>query len=243
VLGDGEEPITCRPADELSPEMERLTEEFEGIAAERKLDLAGEQIDDVLIYAMFPQVGLKFIENRNNPPPSSRRPGLIEDKPPPLTAPAAAAPPGCRDRRTGAYRVEVNGKSYDVASRRTGRRHRSPMRRRAGQAAPGGAPAPPRRRADHRRVPARRQHRQGQGQPGQAVAAGDVLVVLEAMKMETEVRAPTAGSVTEIQGQGGRFGGLGAAAAGPGLTGAIDGTSCSNSGNPWASPTWSGARC
>jgi oxaloacetate decarboxylase alpha subunit len=35
--------------------------------------------------------------------------------------------------------------------------------------------------------------------PGQVVAAGDVVLVLEAMKMETEVRAPAAGSVTEIR--------------------------------------------
>ncbi len=46
---------------------------------------------------------------------------------------------------------------------------------------------------------------------GQSVASGDVVVVLEAMKMETEVRSPSAGSVTEIRVKEGDAVGLGAA--------------------------------
>ena len=34
--------------------------------------------------------------------------------------------------------------------------------------------------------------------PGDAVAAGDVIIILEAMKMETEVRAPNAGTVGSV---------------------------------------------
>jgi oxaloacetate decarboxylase alpha subunit len=46
---------------------------------------------------------------------------------------------------------------------------------------------------------------------GQRVAAGDVVVLMEAMKMETEVRAPCAGSVTEIRVKEGDSVALGAA--------------------------------
>ena len=46
---------------------------------------------------------------------------------------------------------------------------------------------------------------------GQSVASGDVVVVLEAMKMETEVRSSSAGSVTEIRVKEGDAVGLGAA--------------------------------
>jgi oxaloacetate decarboxylase alpha subunit len=67
VLKDGEEPISCRPADNLSPEMERLTAELEALAMERSIELAPAVVDDVLIYALFPQIGLKFLENRTNP--------------------------------------------------------------------------------------------------------------------------------------------------------------------------------
>ena len=66
---DGGEPITGRPADRLEPEMDRLAKELEEVAKEKGISLTeGEgRIDDVLTYALFPQVGLKFLENRGNP--------------------------------------------------------------------------------------------------------------------------------------------------------------------------------
>jgi biotin carboxyl carrier protein len=45
--------------------------------------------------------------------------------------------------------------------------------------------------------------------PGQAVDAGDILVTLEAMKMELPVRAPRAGTVTAVSCQTGRMVGAG----------------------------------
>jgi oxaloacetate decarboxylase alpha subunit len=53
----GEEPITCRPADLLEPELEKLKKE----CAEWT-----EQEEDVLTYAMFPKVAPKFFEKRRN---------------------------------------------------------------------------------------------------------------------------------------------------------------------------------
>ena len=64
---DGAEAITCRPADLLEPELEAQTEELKKIAVEQKIQLADDVVDDVLTYALFPQIGLKFLENRNNP--------------------------------------------------------------------------------------------------------------------------------------------------------------------------------
>lgn len=64
---DGSEAITCRPADIIKPELETLEAELSKLAQEQGLTLADEQIDDVLTYALFPQIGLKFIKNRNNP--------------------------------------------------------------------------------------------------------------------------------------------------------------------------------
>ena len=189
VLADGEGPISCRPADELNPELRRLTEELEGIAGERELELAAAPVDDVLIYAMFPHVGLKFIENRHNPAAFEPPPWQIEDKAAATTAvpaPAAAGP----ER----YRVEVNGRAYDVrVSPQGGVEAIAP-------ALPSTAAGPP--SSGQTRVvasPLAGTIVKVTVVPGQAVAAGEVVVLLEAMKMETEVRAPASGSVTEVR--------------------------------------------
>ena len=58
AIGD-EKVITCRPADLLEPELEKYREETKGIA---KSD------EDVLSYALFPQVAQKFFETRDKKP-------------------------------------------------------------------------------------------------------------------------------------------------------------------------------
>ena len=190
VLQPGEEPITGRPADNLTPELDRLTEELEGLARERTLKLVDPVVDDVLIYAMFPQVGLKFIENRDNPAAFEPRPWQIDDTPAAPSAPAAVIPSGPEH-----YRIEVNGRTYDVTV--------SPQGALESVAPASSAPVP--------MAPAVPLQAQIIESPlagtivkipvcvGQMVNAGDVVVILEAMKMETEIRARTAGRVTEIR--------------------------------------------
>ncbi|MEG0615659.1 MAG: oxaloacetate decarboxylase subunit alpha, partial [Oscillospiraceae bacterium] len=56
ILGD-EKPITCRPADLLEPELDKLREECSEWI---------EQEEDVLTYAQFPKVAPKFFESRRN---------------------------------------------------------------------------------------------------------------------------------------------------------------------------------
>ena len=50
-----EEPVTCRPADLLPPEMEKLTAELGDKA---------KSVEDVLTYALFPEVALQFFAER-----------------------------------------------------------------------------------------------------------------------------------------------------------------------------------
>ena len=57
ILGD-EEPIECRPADLIEPEMEKLRAGFPPEYL--------EQEEDILTMAMFPQVAPKFFESRKN---------------------------------------------------------------------------------------------------------------------------------------------------------------------------------
>lgn len=55
IIGD-EQPITCRPADLIEPELDKLREECRQWS---------EQEEDVLSYAQFGQVAVKFFEQRN----------------------------------------------------------------------------------------------------------------------------------------------------------------------------------
>ncbi len=189
VLENGEEPITCRPADLLEAEMDRLSDELETLAREKHIDLAENSIEDVLIYALFPQVGLRFLENRNNPS-AFEPPPWEETEAKPAVAPAAA-PAGAGV--TESYRVEVNGKVYDVKVGPSGQvTEAAPVASTAAPAAAASAagemiPAPLAGAICKVKVV-----------EGQRVQSGDVIMILEAMKMETEVRAPSGGTVSQI---------------------------------------------
>ncbi|MDZ3082880.1 oxaloacetate decarboxylase, partial [Klebsiella quasipneumoniae] len=62
-------------------------------------------IDDVLTVALFPQPGLKFLENRHNPAAFEPVPQVEVAQPAPAPAKAAAS---------GIYTVEVEGKAFVV---------------------------------------------------------------------------------------------------------------------------------
>ncbi|VVK29923.1 Methylmalonyl-CoA carboxyltransferase 1.3S subunit [Klebsiella quasivariicola] len=181
---DGAEAITCRPADLLKPELAALEADVKRQAQEKGITLAQNAIDDVLTVALFPQPGLKFLENRHNPAAFEPVP-QVEAAQPVAKAEKPAA--------SGVYTVEVEGKAFVVKVSDGG----DISQLTAASSAPVQAAAPA-----------------GAGTPvtaplagtiwkvivseGQTVAAGDVLLILEAMKMETEIRAAQAGSVRGI---------------------------------------------
>ncbi|EBY9784846.1 biotin/lipoyl-binding protein, partial [Salmonella enterica subsp. enterica serovar Hato] len=183
---EGGAPVTCRPADLLKPELAELEADVRRQAQEKCITLAGNAIDDVLTVALFPQIGLKFLENRHNP-------AAFEPVPQAETAqPVAKAE---KPAASGIYTVEVEGKAFVVKVSDGGDISQLTAAVPAASSAPATAPA-------------------GAGTPvtaplagniwkviateGQTVAEGDVLLILEAMKMETEIRAAQAGTVRGI---------------------------------------------
>ena len=189
VLDEGEQAITCRPADNIEPELDSLRAEVTGLAQQNDFMLtSGEgEIDDVLTYALFPQVGLKFLQHRNDP-------SMFE--PIPTGRPAAKV----NEKGEEAYTVEVEGKSYhvtvasggDVSSiKQLGAQSSAVV-----QVAPATSAVPV-------NAPLAGTVVKVLVQPGQAVVEGQSIIILEAMKMETSISAPNAGTIVAVKVQSG----------------------------------------
>ena len=181
---EGAEPITCRPADLLQPEVAHQTAELKRIAAEKGIRLADDIIDDVLTFALFPQIGTQFLENRDNPDAFEPAPGIEPKKEPPAAVPAAGDP--------GVYSVRVNGKEFTVEVAASGQLAS------VGAPAPKSAVAAPTASGQAVKAVLAGNIFKVHVVPGDTVSEGDPLLVVEAMKMETVVSAPRAGNVTEV---------------------------------------------
>lgn len=186
VLNEGEAVITCRPADLLKPEMARLTDELKGIARDQKIALAeGENVvDDVLTYALFNQIGLKFLANRGNPEAFEPAPDVNEAKV--VTTSSGEE----------IYTVNVEGKGYTVTVTNGGDIS-AIVPRDNGPAAAASASASVEGEVPVNAPLAGNIFKVFVG-PGQEIDEGDTIVILEAMKMETEIKAPSAGTVGNV---------------------------------------------
>ncbi|NRF28071.1 sodium-extruding oxaloacetate decarboxylase subunit alpha [Vibrio coralliilyticus] len=186
---DGAEAITCRPADLLEAELDTLTEDLLAKAKQDGISLAEDTVDDVLTYALFPQVGLKFLKNRHNPNAFEPAPGKEE----PVAAPAPQAAQGGIET----YSVKVDGQVYDVEVGPQGQLTSvAPANSTPQQASP--APAAPSGNSELVPAPLAGNIFKVNVQSGAQVEEGEVLLILEAMKMETEVRAARGGIVQDL---------------------------------------------
>ena len=185
---DGAEVITCRPADLIDDEMDQIIADVDALAAEKGFKLADEKIDDALTFALFPQVAPKFLENRGNPD---------------------AFEPAPKGNAEDTFTVNVDGNEYVVKVDDGGD---------VSQLAPvngaplsfGGAAAPAAGAApaavgggEPVTAPLAGNIWKVEVQVGQQVAEGDVIVILEAMKMETEIRAHKAGTIGSVTSKAG----------------------------------------
>ncbi|WDD99984.1 sodium-extruding oxaloacetate decarboxylase subunit alpha [Thalassomonas actiniarum] len=189
---NGEQAITCRPADLLSPEMDKLTVELEQLAQEKGISLAPEAVDDVLTYALFPQIGLKFLENRDNADAFEPKPSTItaQDKEAAQAAPTAPATAAAES-----YAVSVDGKVYDVVVGPGGAIKDISYAAVGDEAIKQSASVSAEETLN---APLAGNIFKVLVKPGDRVAANDVVIIMEAMKMETEVRAVTDGEITTL---------------------------------------------
>lgn len=190
----GSAPVTGRPADDLEPEFEKLKKELLSIAEDKSLVFGENLDDDVLTYALFPQPGLKFFENRNNPSAFEPVPTL-ED------AAAKSGAVAARDDSTGSeiYTVDVQGQQYVVKVTPGGDIQSAIPVANSVLAAPTQSSTPVGSVSQVGvTAPLAGNIFKIIVKPGDQVQSGDVVVVLEAMKMETEIRAASAGQVQEV---------------------------------------------
>ena len=190
---EGAAPVTDRPADHIAPEMAKIEAEVAEQAKAKGVKLADNAVDDALIVALFPQIAWKFLENRNNPaafePAPTGNESAVENKPVSKAAPAASG--------SAIYTVELEGKAFvvkvseggDISHVATTTPQATPQATSAPAPTTGGTPVTAPMAGNIWKVVATE---------GQTVAAGDVLFILEAMKMETEVKAAQAGTVRGI---------------------------------------------
>ncbi|WP_426991971.1 sodium-extruding oxaloacetate decarboxylase subunit alpha [Methylomonas sp. CM2] len=198
-----EEPIDCRPADLLKPEFVHLRGEIGHLALND---------EDVLSYAMFPEIGKQFLELRST--------GNLVPEPLELEAPPEAVD---NKKAPTEFNVALHGESYHVKVTGAGPKNQSlrhfyftvdgmpeeiVIETLDEIVLDGGAQG-----AVKSAIASKRRRPAAPGdvvtsmpcniidvliREGQKVMAGQALLVTEAMKMETEITAPLAGTVKAI---------------------------------------------
>ncbi|MDP2097913.1 MAG: sodium-extruding oxaloacetate decarboxylase subunit alpha [Methylobacter sp.] len=189
---NGAQPITCRPADLLEPEMDKLIAEVREKAQAEGVSLANIE-EDALINGLFAQVGWKFLANRGNP-------AAFEAAPDAQALAAVNAPQASSGNvgtssaqpQTESYTVNVDGRNFSVivGANNAALSIQPFITAPNPEVTPGsGAVVESPMSGNILKVLVT---------VGSVVAEGDVVVIMEAMKMETEVRSKVAGIVSAV---------------------------------------------
>ena len=183
---NGESAITCRPADKILPEMDKLIEAVKTKAQEQGITLAKNIEEDALIDGLFYQVGWKFIKNRGNP-------SAFEAAPDPEAFAKANTLPGQATSET--YTVTVEGINYHVTVG-PGDADFDIRPMAAGSTEP--VTAPKASSGETITSPMTGNIFKINTVVGASVSKNEVTIILEAMKMETEIRTKVSGTVSAI---------------------------------------------
>lgn len=180
-----EKVMTCRPADEIPPEWDKMVEES-------KKNGGNGSVEDALTYAMFPNVAPKFFAERSKGPVDAEKTFGKKE------APAAAAAPS-----NGPWTVTVNGTPYNVSANGSnvtvngtsynvafGAAGSAPV------AAPAAAPAVT--GGVEVKAPVAGTLLRHVAAAGSSVKKGDTVIMIESMKMELEVKAPESGTINFV---------------------------------------------
>ncbi len=207
AIGDVE-PITCRPADLLDAEMARLTSESERFA---------QSEEDVLTYAMFPDIGKTYLQERNA---GSLIPEALLDKAAVNASASRFAPSEFKVTLHGeTFHINLTGSGHAGEEKRpfyvsidgiaeevivetlseievSGSGNSGGKKKAASEAGKSGRPRPS--HAGHVTTSMPGTIVAVKVKAGDKVTAGDGVLVIEAMKMENEIQASTSGIVVAV---------------------------------------------
>jgi pyruvate carboxylase subunit B len=190
ALGSSEA-ITMRPADLLQPGLDRARRQM------RKQGLTPTSVDQVLTYILFPEEApgilrpSRMVEQAPAGQPAPAAESAPAPKPVPLAPPAATPVPPARE-----FTVEVDGEPYKV--RILGDTVKAQQPAVAAAVTPG--PSAAQRAGGDGAIQAPMQGMvvKVRVAPGDRVRLGDVVVILEAMKMQNDIVATVGGMVREV---------------------------------------------
>lgn len=177
-------PITCRPADKIPMEWDKMVEEA-------KANGGNGSEEDILTYAMFPKVAPKFFKERANGPVSSDSF---------VVKPAKAA----SENKGGSYTVSVNGTAYNVVSGPSGDNMNVSVNGTSYNVTFGAAGAPVAASAavvtggEDIKAPVAGTLLKHSVENGSQVKKGDTVIIIESMKMELEVKAASDGKISFV---------------------------------------------
>ena len=178
VLGD-EDPITCRPADLIDENEYKLTKEKYLKSLEENNINVDDTEENILIYTLFPEIGLKFLENKENKDYFEKSPTQLSEE------------------KNGYYKVVIDEKDYLVKYSQTDEpeiingnsnpelqtNNNEPLSNETGMVV--NAPLAGNIFRIEKNV-------------GDIVSDDETIIVLEAMKMETTIKTPTSGKIKQI---------------------------------------------
>ncbi|MDA9340618.1 sodium-extruding oxaloacetate decarboxylase subunit alpha [Gammaproteobacteria bacterium] len=169
--------ITCRPADLLKDNYNGIVEAFNAALQDKDLKIDASD-ENILTFAMFPEIGLAFLQNQSDP-------DFFEVEPAEIT-----------EKSDQSYLVAIDGKEYSVTVKSnnsieingsSSTSHQQNLASTA-QIGVGSIISAPLGGNIFKLI----------AQEGQALEPDATVLILEAMKMETEIKSPGAGVVSKI---------------------------------------------
>ena len=176
VLGDSK-PITCRPADLIDEnEYEQTKKRFTDLIQQKNIE---DTEENILIYTLFPEIGLKFLENKDNKNAFEKSPIQLSEE------------------KNGYYKVVIDNVDYIVKYSQTEKPEIINGNTET-NAQPSNSNSVSNETGLIVKAPLAGNIFKIEKNIGDDIHEDETIIVLEAMKMETTIKTPKSGQIKKI---------------------------------------------